>query len=782
MPAQCLSIVAWSCASLRLCHEALLADIEKISAPRLNELKPFELSNLLWAYSKLSLSPRDLSKATAGRMLKRKDGEFKVQCLATIAWAFATMRQRNAPLFSSLAKELAARAEDMKPQEISNTLWAYAKAGAGQGGRCQHSALFYALGHAALSGKFLLQFKAQELSNMVWAFATIGLPMPELFTSVEAVVVSRSRELAPQHVANILWAFARVQAETHYDMFTPLLDMAIASRSSYKPQELTALVWAASQMCPNSSVFGPLARECASRLQQFSSSALVNLVSVFASLDVTAAPEALAQMVVGSLTRLSEMEPPMRGKLLRAAAEGAAQLPPGLYERLEAQIADVTPAGVDIHAASASDQSAGGFSFQVWAPAAAKTSTKLQKSNYSMSSTSAGSSADDDEDARWPIEGDGEVTTPPPSPILPTSPAKVQMPKAILAPPGLGHVFSPSSGSDVGTTAAPIAGVPWTLPVPVQFDAPSSVLSPLSTMLSPEAAITLDVAKEGAPSNVLRVVHASCLSEQEETSPSGPTAWIRQGLTDEHVMLRRVPEEACPVVSATVNGIFGSSYVLRPIARVSNTALAGGYAILAYPRTAHGSLKEWLAKRQAVGQQVTAAESARVAHGVLLAAAALLESGMEVLSTVHPDEIFIGDNEEPLLREPLPGATGIWNDNLRWFSPEEAACDAGVGAGTIDAAWPSLAHRIGLLLYCLGSGTTLDPYPEQSGEDVLMNVLREAREQCLPVRPDMTRWQGPSILRQLVAALLRVGGQPQPARPIVAALLETLKGTKVATN
>merc|ERR1719409_1828676 len=113
------------------------------------ELKPFELSNLVWSYAKLSLAPMHLFKAVSTRLQNRYEGEFKVQCLSTVAWAFATLRQRNSALFASLAKELVSRVSDMKPQEISNTLWAFAKSQGGRG-TCQHPALFQGLSRAAL--------------------------------------------------------------------------------------------------------------------------------------------------------------------------------------------------------------------------------------------------------------------------------------------------------------------------------------------------------------------------------------------------------------------------------------------------------------------------------------------------------------------------------------------------------------------------------------------------------------------------------------------------------
>merc|ERR1719171_2990207 len=96
MEMQCFSIVCWSYATLRLCDTELLGTIAEITVPRLSDLKPFELSNMIWAYAKLSLDvvhTSGLLDAVVQAVLKRQKGEFSMQSLSTIAWAFATVNR-----------------------------------------------------------------------------------------------------------------------------------------------------------------------------------------------------------------------------------------------------------------------------------------------------------------------------------------------------------------------------------------------------------------------------------------------------------------------------------------------------------------------------------------------------------------------------------------------------------------------------------------------------------------------------------------------------------------
>lgn len=238
---QCMSMVCWSCATLRLSEEHLMNTIADVAGARLWELKPFELSNMVWAYAKLSMGMPQLFAAVCKRMLDRQQGEFSLQCLSMIAWSFATAKQKNSNLFSSLAQEIHRNAVNAKPQEVANTLWAYAK------NRCAEIPLFNALAATACSNDLLWTFKPQELSNTVWAFATIGLQNVELFRAMVPVAISKRTELSPQNSANILWAFSKLQVCRQSGLVPALLSSSIGTLMQHKPQEISAIVWAAAR-------------------------------------------------------------------------------------------------------------------------------------------------------------------------------------------------------------------------------------------------------------------------------------------------------------------------------------------------------------------------------------------------------------------------------------------------------------------------------------------------------------------------------------------------------
>lgn len=302
---QCMSMVCWSCATLRLAEERLFCIIAGIAGPRLSELKPFELSNLCWAYAKLSFGLPQLFAAIAKRMMDRKINEFSLQGLSMVVWSFATAKQKHATLFRNLAVEIHTKAADAKPQEIANTLWAYAK------NRSVEAPLFNGLVDVALSKNLLWTFKPQELSNTVWSFATIALHHVPLCASMVEVVISKRWELSPQNAANILWAYSKLEVgELSGRLMPELLNVSIRRLPQHKPQEISAIVWAASRDSPNSSqFFEAAAKICANRLRDFPPQALAYMVEAYGTIEQGGPASAFSNsMMRESLDRLHQFE------------------------------------------------------------------------------------------------------------------------------------------------------------------------------------------------------------------------------------------------------------------------------------------------------------------------------------------------------------------------------------------------------------------------------------------------------------------------------------------
>lgn len=244
MPAQCASIVAWSLAWLNLRQSKLFAVLGELAAPRLAEFKPYEVTNMLWAFAKLQEWNTQLFSAVAARLRERQKWEFKAQCLSVAAWSFTTMKWRDEPLFLSMAEELSGQATLLKPQEISNTLWAFGKQ------KIAHKELFEALGWSAFDLVWQARIKPKELANSLSAFAQVGTSHPNLFNNAMNMVMRRAHDFSPQQLTSILCAYQRLQVANTWELTSKVLTVVACRVDAFQPQELCSIlrvaIWSAS--------------------------------------------------------------------------------------------------------------------------------------------------------------------------------------------------------------------------------------------------------------------------------------------------------------------------------------------------------------------------------------------------------------------------------------------------------------------------------------------------------------------------------------------------------
>lgn len=243
MPAQCASIVAWSLAWLHLRQSKLFIVLGELAAPRLAEFKPYEVTNMLWAYAKLKEWNAQLFSAVAARLRGRQKWEFKAQCLSVAAWSFTMMKWRDESLFQSMAEELSGQATLLKPQEISNTLWAFGKQ------KIAHKELFEALGWSAFELIWQARFKPRELANCLCAFARVGLSHPNLFNNAINMVIRRTPDFTARQIASILWAYQRLEVDNRWELAVKVLSSVVACRMDAFPPEDICLILQSACCC-----------------------------------------------------------------------------------------------------------------------------------------------------------------------------------------------------------------------------------------------------------------------------------------------------------------------------------------------------------------------------------------------------------------------------------------------------------------------------------------------------------------------------------------------------
>ena len=249
--------------------------------------RPQELSNTIWAFATAGIRGQqhiELVKFAANAL---DEGEglffgnaFKPQELANTGWALATLhskRKDEAPTEAAeedgivrilrwVAKDIIQRVDSYKPQEISNSVWAFSTVGFGYDESCginAHNDYVHVATDDPVGDKELVyetleviaenaltrlhNFKAQELNNLAWGFTRLGHRTErteKLLAGVGEQLTQRTWQFKPQDIGTTLWSLATAECFDQEAFKAGASRLNLKQIRSFKPQEMSNTVWA----------------------------------------------------------------------------------------------------------------------------------------------------------------------------------------------------------------------------------------------------------------------------------------------------------------------------------------------------------------------------------------------------------------------------------------------------------------------------------------------------------------------------------------------------------
>ena len=166
-------------------------------------------------------------------------GDFNPQNIANTLWAFATLgKQPDDRLVVGLTARAVEMQGDFNPQEIANTLWAFSTLG-----RQPNDELVAQLMARAVEVQG--DFNPQDIANTLWALATLGRqPSDELVTGLTARVAEVQGDFNPQNIANTICALATLGRQPDDKLVVGLTAQAVQLQGDYKAQDIANTLWA----------------------------------------------------------------------------------------------------------------------------------------------------------------------------------------------------------------------------------------------------------------------------------------------------------------------------------------------------------------------------------------------------------------------------------------------------------------------------------------------------------------------------------------------------------
>lgn len=271
----------------RLVHK--LSDTLRYSEVGL--LKPQDLSNIAWAFTKLGLLNAVLFGHLSDHIL-RTIGDFQPVNLSMTLWAFARSGFLDEKLFAAAAAEVKLQLRDFQPQQIANTTWAMAKSGFVDEG------LFHSAADLALEK--LGEFQPMNYSMLLYSFALAKLPHPQLFKEVGRQCTAKalsSAASAPHVVTNLALAFSD-SGVVDPQVFDAIAIAAGAWLHDFRTQQIATLAQAfARAEVRHERLFASMSTAVVARLTEFKQQDLQDLLAAYDCLGLPTA--AIARAIEG---------------------------------------------------------------------------------------------------------------------------------------------------------------------------------------------------------------------------------------------------------------------------------------------------------------------------------------------------------------------------------------------------------------------------------------------------------------------------------------------------
>mmetsp|Transcript_87720 Transcript_87720/g.246447 ORF Transcript_87720/g.246447 Transcript_87720/m.246447 type:complete len:404 (+) Transcript_87720:125-1336(+) len=192
-----LSNLLWAWSRLRFRRGPLLRTLcERILGYDAARFAPQGIANILYAAGLLRLRHRTLVWVLCGNAQSRLS-EFSTQGVGNCAYGMALLGMRHRPLLTAICEHVPTRISDFAPQELANLMYACGLL------TFRHSGFIGAFGEN-VPGR-LACFTAQNLSNIVYALGLLDACFEDLLQAVCDHACGRLGEFTAQGLSNTLY-------------------------------------------------------------------------------------------------------------------------------------------------------------------------------------------------------------------------------------------------------------------------------------------------------------------------------------------------------------------------------------------------------------------------------------------------------------------------------------------------------------------------------------------------------------------------------------------------
>eukprot|EP00929_Paragymnodinium_shiwhaense_P079311 TRINITY_DN41284_c0_g1_i2.p2 TRINITY_DN41284_c0_g1~~TRINITY_DN41284_c0_g1_i2.p2 ORF type:complete len:623 (-),score=122.13 TRINITY_DN41284_c0_g1_i2:3050-4918(-) len=244
-----LASLSWALAVQDIKAQALFRDIAKRAEACAHRASASELSQVAWALSRSRKEAKEFFAGAAARRAVVIAKDFTAKELDDFAWACATQARASGhdeQLSVALAGNFLGTAHDMSARQLCNVAWSFSSLSVAN----VVPDAFVLLSQLVTSKAVGLD--SLGLSRLAWAFAKQSIQRQAQLTVLRLIMqetadTGRARsDFSAQSVANVAWAFAKIQMDA--DSAAKFFDVQVAPVvlrmvQQFKPQEFSSLLW-----------------------------------------------------------------------------------------------------------------------------------------------------------------------------------------------------------------------------------------------------------------------------------------------------------------------------------------------------------------------------------------------------------------------------------------------------------------------------------------------------------------------------------------------------------
>lgn len=177
---------------------------------------------------------------------------FDVQGISNTLYALAILRHHDLAMMEGLLAAVQYRLDTCRPQNLANIIWS-----------CvtmsytpirEWMALYYTGLEQCISA-----FKPQDISNTLWAFGRLEFNgaqykvAPDIVAKLLMQAYNQLPDFSAQQLSNSLWGLARLGFAPNPYWLQGYMAASLARMDAMRPHELTSMAWAASRLCMQAS-------------------------------------------------------------------------------------------------------------------------------------------------------------------------------------------------------------------------------------------------------------------------------------------------------------------------------------------------------------------------------------------------------------------------------------------------------------------------------------------------------------------------------------------------